>query len=48
MRVVCGEVFDVAVDIRKDSETYGLWHGEYLSEKNMNQLWIPPGFAHSS
>ena len=46
VRVVCGEVFDVAVDIRKDSETYGLWHGEYLSEKNMNQLWIPPGFAH--
>ena len=39
VRVVRGEVFDVAVDIRKDSETYGLWHGEYLSEKNMNQLY---------
>ena len=46
VRVVTGEVFDVAVDIRKESETFGLWHGEYLSESNKKQLWVPPGFAH--
>lgn len=46
VRVVRGEVFDVAVDIRKDSSTYGKWVGVVLSEDNKSQLWIPPGLAH--
>ena len=46
VRVIRGEVFDVAVDIRKNSPTFGTWVGEILSEKNKRMLWIPPGFAH--
>jgi len=46
VRVVAGEVFDVAVDIRQDSPTYGKWVGERLSADNKRQLWIPPGLAH--
>lgn len=46
VRVVRGAVFDVAVDIRKDSPTYGQWEGIELSEENKVQFWIPPGLAH--
>lgn len=46
VRVVRGEVFDVAVDIRKDSPTYGQWAGVLLSEDNKRQFWVPPGLAH--
>jgi dTDP-4-dehydrorhamnose 3,5-epimerase len=46
VRVVAGEVFDVAVDVRPESPTYGQWVGEILSQSNHRQLWVPPGLAH--
>jgi len=45
-RVVSGEIFDVAVDLRRSSPSYGRWTGEILSADNKRMLWIPPGFAH--
>ena len=46
VRVVRGEVYDVALDIRKGSATFGEWEGVILSEENKKQFWVPPGFAH--
>ncbi|MGC8115461.1 dTDP-4-dehydrorhamnose 3,5-epimerase [Metapseudomonas otitidis] len=46
VRVVQGEVFDVAVDLRKNSPTFGKWVGEILSSENKRQIWVPEGFAH--
>ena len=46
VRVTAGEVFDVAVDLREHSPTFGKWVGEILSEENRRQMWVPAGFAH--
>ena len=46
VRVVTGEVFDVVVDIRKKSKTFGKWTGITINDSNKKQLWVPPGFAH--
>lgn len=46
VRVVAGEIFDVAVDIRRESPSFGTWVGERLSADNKRMMWIPPGFAH--
>jgi len=46
VRVASGEVFDVAVDMREGSATFGRWAGDILSAENKRQLWVPPGFAH--
>lgn len=46
VRVIAGEIWDIAVDIRRSSPTFGKWVGIILSEENKRQIWIPPGFAH--
>lgn len=46
VRAAQGEIFDVAVDLRRDSPRFGQWTGQVLSETNRHQLWVPPGFAH--
>ena len=46
VRVIAGEVYDVAVDIRRSSATFGRWFGTLLSAENKRQMWVPPGFAH--
>ena len=46
VRAISGEIYDVAVDMRADSETFGQWFGIYLNDENKQQLYVPPGFAH--
>ncbi|MCI0609416.1 MAG: dTDP-4-dehydrorhamnose 3,5-epimerase [Anaerolineae bacterium] len=46
VRVIAGEIFDVAVDIRRNSPSFGKWVGDYLSSENKKMLWVPAGFAH--
>lgn len=46
VRVIAGEIFDVAVDIRRNSPTFGKWVGDYLSAENKRMIWVPAGFAH--
>jgi len=46
VRVIAGEIYDVAVDLRRSSATFGRWVGVTLSAQNKNQVWVPPGFAH--
>jgi dTDP-4-dehydrorhamnose 3,5-epimerase len=46
VRVTSGEVYDVAIDMRKNSPSYGQWFGTFLSAQNKRQLWVPAGFAH--
>jgi len=46
VRAICGEVYDVAVDLRKESPTFGKWYGVTLGRENKRQLYVPPGFAH--
>ena len=46
MQVITGEIYDVAVDIRRGSPTFGKWIGVYLSDKNKRQIYVPEGFAH--
>ncbi len=46
VRVILGEIYDVAVDLRRSSLTFGQWEGAHLSAQNKRQIWIPPGFAH--
>lgn len=46
VRVITGEIFDVAVDLRESSDTYGQWEGVFLKAEDKTQLWVPPGFAH--
>lgn len=46
MKVISGRVYDVVVDMRRNSSTFGCWIGKYLSARNKKMLWVPPGFAH--